>query len=124
MRGGYEKVLASTTRHTAIVVSVVALLCLLALSRLPFLGGEFLPEFREGHFVLQVNAAPGTSLPETLRIGKQISDKLLEDKRIQTVDDLLSYIESKKAGQVVTLTVLRQGKPVQIPVKLTTSSPA
>jgi S1-C subfamily serine protease len=48
----------------------------------------------------------------------------IDDKRIQTVDDLLSYIESKKAGQVVTLTVLRHGKPVQIPVKLTTSSPA
>ena len=31
--------------------------------------GEFLPEFREGHFVLQVFAAPGTSLPEMLRIG-------------------------------------------------------
>jgi CzcA family heavy metal efflux pump len=40
--------------------------------------GEFLPAFREGHFVLQVNATPGTSLPETLRIGQRIADGLRE----------------------------------------------
>jgi S1-C subfamily serine protease len=45
----------------------------------------------------------------------------IDDRRVSTVDDLLSYIESKKAGQVVTLTVIRQGKMLKLPVKLTTS---
>lgn len=35
-----------------------------------------------------------------------------------TVDGLMSYIESKKPNQVVTLTVIRSGRAVKIPVKL------
>jgi S1-C subfamily serine protease len=48
----------------------------------------------------------------------------IDNVKVNSVDDLLSYIENKKAGQVVTLTLLRQGKILKIPVKLTTSSPA
>ncbi|HPF41763.1 MAG TPA: efflux RND transporter permease subunit [Phycisphaerae bacterium] len=40
-------------------------------------GEEFLPEFREGHFVVQVNSAPGVSLRETMRLGERISNDLL-----------------------------------------------
>ncbi len=40
------------------------------------MGQEFLPEFREGHFVLQVSAVPGTSLPEMLRLGEVIAGDL------------------------------------------------
>lgn len=43
---------------------------------------------------------------------------------IHNVDDLLSAIEEKKPGQVVTLTVLRQGRLLKVPVKLSTTSPA
>jgi CzcA family heavy metal efflux pump len=86
LRGGYERLLGWVTRHSAVVIGLVALLCALALSRLPYLGGEFLPEFREGHFVLAVSMAPGTSLPEMLRIGKQISIALLKNPRIATIE--------------------------------------
>ena len=48
---------------------------------------------REGHFVLQVSAAPGTSLPEMLRIGQQVSDGLLADKRIATVEQQVGRAE-------------------------------
>lgn len=43
---------------------------------------------------------------------------------IKSPDDLLSYVEQKKAGQVVTLTVLRSGKSIKIPVKLSLVSSA
>lgn len=39
-------------------------------------GNEFLPEFREGHFVAQVSSVPGTSLTEMMRLGSRISDAL------------------------------------------------
>lgn len=41
-----------------------------------------------------------------------------DGKRIRTSDDLLSYVESKKPGDTVTLTVLREGKKLQVPVML------
>ena len=46
---------------------------------------SFLPDFREGHFVAQISMVPGTSLPEMTRIGTLISNELLADPRIQTV---------------------------------------
>ncbi|HEY9678997.1 MAG TPA: trypsin-like peptidase domain-containing protein [Drouetiella sp.] len=48
----------------------------------------------------------------------------VDDTPVKSPDDLLSYVEQKKAGQVVTLTVLRSGRSVKIPVKLSLVSPA
>lgn len=45
-------------------------------------GEEFLPEFREGHFVVQVSAVPGSSLPEMMRLGGRMSADLLENVRV------------------------------------------
>jgi S1-C subfamily serine protease len=49
-----------------------------------------------------------------------VADIILEADGVQTntVDGLMSYIESKKPNQVVTLTVIRNGRAVKIPVKL------
>ncbi|HEY5914918.1 MAG TPA: efflux RND transporter permease subunit, partial [Verrucomicrobiae bacterium] len=71
----------------------VVVLCLAAATRIPFLTGGFLPEFREGHFVLQVFAAPGTSLPEMLRIGTRISEELLKIPEIDTVEQQVGRAE-------------------------------
>jgi len=57
------------------------------------LGGEFLPEFREGHFVCQTLALPGTSLPESIRIGKQATDELLKLPEIDTVEQQVGRAE-------------------------------
>lgn len=48
----------------------------------------------------------------------------IDKERVISVDDLLSYIETKKPGQVVTLNVLREGGIIQIPVKLAANSSA
>ena len=42
----------------------------------------------------------------------------IDSQRVSSVDDLLSYVETKKPGQVVTLNVLRQGQVTRVPVKL------
>ena len=81
----YQSALGFITQRPRTIMVVVLVLCAAALTRLPSVG-EFLPEFREGHFVLQVTAAPGTSLPEMLRIGTKISNELLADTNIATVE--------------------------------------
>ena len=57
------------------------------LATLPFFGGEFLPDFREGHFVCQLTMAPGTSLAEMRRLGENISSELLTIPEIRTVSE-------------------------------------
>jgi CzcA family heavy metal efflux pump len=43
----------------------------------PFLGGEFLPEFREANFVVFMAGKPDASLPETTRMGSIVAERLL-----------------------------------------------
>jgi len=93
LKAGYERSLRTITRWPALVVGTVLLLGLAAASRLPFLGGGFLPDFREGHFVLQASAAPGTSLPEMVRIGTRLSAALLRHPGIATVEQQIGRAE-------------------------------
>lgn len=89
----YRRTLGFVTRWPRAVMAVVAVFCIAAITRLPH-GGEFLPEFREGHFVLQVFTAPGTSLPEMRRIGVEISRALLADSNhIATVEQQVGRAE-------------------------------
>ena len=50
-----------------------------ALAAIPFFGGEFLPELKEGHFILHMSAVPGTALRETMRIGKPAGRQMMFD---------------------------------------------
>ncbi len=57
--------------------------CVGAVATLPFFGATFLPEFREGHYLIHMSAVPGTSLEESVRLGRIVSARLLEDKRVR-----------------------------------------
>ena len=85
LKAGYQKILGFVARWPRVMMALVVVFCIAGLTRLPA-GGEFLPEFREGHFVLQVFAAPGTSLPEMMRIGTQLSAELLNNTNIYSVE--------------------------------------
>jgi Cu/Ag efflux pump CusA len=71
-----ERLLHWTLRHPYKVMAGAALLFLLTMATLPFVGTAFLPEFNEGTLTINVQAQPGTSLSESNRIG-QISEKLI-----------------------------------------------
>jgi CzcA family heavy metal efflux pump len=85
-KAGYTRLLGFVAAWPRAIIALVVLLCVVVACSLIFLKGSFLPEFREGHFVLQVSSAPGTSLPETLRLGKSIAGRLLQIKSIATVE--------------------------------------
>jgi CzcA family heavy metal efflux pump len=99
LRSSYERLLGRVTRHTGAVVAVVALLCLGALSLIPRLGGDFLPEFREGHFVTDFETAPGASIAETLRLGRIASSALLKNPYIDTVEQQVGRAEKGEDTQ-------------------------
>lgn len=93
LRRIYERILGVVALHPGRVVLAAVVFVVLALSRLWFLGGTLLPEFREGHFVLGVWTQPGTSLPEMRRIGQVISRRLLENPHISTVEQQIGRAE-------------------------------
>ncbi|MFO1248632.1 MAG: efflux RND transporter permease subunit [Alphaproteobacteria bacterium] len=52
-----------------------------------FLGGTFMPDFKEGHFVMQVSSStPGTSLEEMLAVGSKISREVLALPYVATIE--------------------------------------
>ena len=57
-------------------------------------GGELLPEFREGHFVAALSLRPGTSLEETLRVGALVSEQMLANAHIATVEQQVGRAEA------------------------------
>src|SRR5215472_3373490 len=69
-------------------------LVVVAAGALPFLGGTFMPDFREGHFVLQVSSSiPGTSLDEMLSLGKRISADVLALPYVKTIEQQVGRAE-------------------------------
>lgn len=90
----YRRGLGLVMRWPRAIIAVAILLVAGAATRLPFFGGEFLPDFREGHFVLQISTAPGTSLAEMIRLGTLISEALLADSNhIDTVEQQIGRAE-------------------------------
>ncbi|MDE2135466.1 MAG: efflux RND transporter permease subunit [Alphaproteobacteria bacterium] len=81
-------------RHFKLVAGALAGLFAAALLLLPFLGGTLMPDFKEGHFVLQVSSAvPGTGLDEMMRVGKRISDEVLKLPYVASVSEQIGRAE-------------------------------
>ena len=85
LKDKYERVLTRVETHPGAVVSAVVLLVFAAVLAIPFLGGEFLPSLREGHFVVHMTAMPGTSLDQSLRLGDRVSEALLRIPYVREV---------------------------------------
>ena len=77
LKSGYLALLSRVEQHARAVMVVVAIFCIAALTMLPFFRGNFIPQMREGHYIVHVGLVPGTSLPETMRMGTQISSALM-----------------------------------------------
>ena len=74
----YRRLLESAFRHPGRVLSVALGLLIVAVSTVPFLGGDFLPPFREGTLNINTFLPPGTSLAESNRIGALVEATLHE----------------------------------------------
>jgi CzcA family heavy metal efflux pump len=85
LKDRHQRWLIGASRRPRTVIGLAAVLCLGALATLPFFGGEFLPEFHEGHYILHMGAVPGTSLAESIRMGKRVTAELLKNPHIRSV---------------------------------------
>jgi len=81
----YRSLLVQVERNSRTVIGIVLLFTVAVLAAIPFFGGGFLPELREGHFITHMSAVPGTSVHESLRLGRQVTLELLKIPYIRSV---------------------------------------
>ncbi|AOU98847.1 acriflavin resistance protein [Acidihalobacter yilgarnensis] len=76
IKPGYRYVLLRIDRHYRWVFAAVLLMVLLGASALPFFGARFIPQLKEGHYIIHMVMTAGTSLEQSLRMGKIVSAHL------------------------------------------------
>jgi CzcA family heavy metal efflux pump len=82
-----DQTVSRAYRGLRLVLPVLAVLTIAAVAALPFLPASFMPDFREGHFVMQVSSSvPGTSLDEMMAAGTRISRDALALPYVATIE--------------------------------------
>ena len=85
LKAYYENHLGTVLARPGKVVTAAAVLLVVSLGLIPLFNGAFLPEFKEGHFILHMSAAPGTSLQESMDLGKRVTAELLKLPEVRSV---------------------------------------
>jgi CzcA family heavy metal efflux pump len=86
LKDRHEKLLLRTFAKPQGMIIATGLATVAAIIALFFFGGELMPSFKEGHFVIGVSARPGTSLGVMRRYGESISKELLAIPGVATVE--------------------------------------
>jgi CzcA family heavy metal efflux pump len=81
----YTSVLEGVEKHFRVAIAIAAVLTAAGLLLVFLLGGTFLPELHEGHYIVHMNMFPGTSLEESMRLGRRVSRELLKIPYIRSV---------------------------------------
>ncbi|HFD11711.1 MAG TPA: efflux RND transporter permease subunit [Crenotrichaceae bacterium] len=81
----YKRLLEHFMARPKLVLIIIIMTILSSLSAATQLKHEFIPQLREGHFMLHTTSHPGTSLHESLRMGHHISTQLLSIDGIESV---------------------------------------
>jgi CzcA family heavy metal efflux pump len=81
----YQKWLGSAYRHFKTILVISTLACLTGFVTFFAIDHKFLPELREGHYIIHTASAPGTSLAESIRIGNQITHQFMLIPGVESV---------------------------------------
>ncbi len=81
----YVNLLYKIEKQYKAVLAISFILIALGLGVLPLFKSQFIPNLHEGHYIMHMTAVPGTSKVESLRIGKQVAEAILEIKGVKSV---------------------------------------
>ena len=95
-RGRYQHLLERIIGRSRTLLIAAIAFTVLSCAALPFFGAGFIPELKEGHYILHMSAAPGTSLQQSLRLGSRVSAALRRIPEIRSVAQRVGRAE--KAG--------------------------
>ena len=99
IKARFERLLRFSLNHFWIVMGTAVAALVASLALLPFFGLSFLPEFREGNFIIAMNTLPGTSLDESMRLGKLVREDLLKYPQVISIDQRAGRSELDEDAQ-------------------------
>ena len=82
LKARFARDLPRALDHPRLVMLTSAALLLIAVAAMTRMGTAFLPEFNEGTLTIQANTMPGTSLPKSDEIGRQVEEILLAQPEV------------------------------------------
>ncbi|MBI5197204.1 MAG: efflux RND transporter permease subunit [Nitrospirae bacterium] len=103
IKRAYRPLLDLALRRRGWVVILSLLLIAVAGALIPFMGKEFLPVMDEGTLVLNVRMLPGTSMQESLRIGRAVEKSLLEIPEVTSVSNRTGRAEQDEHAEGVNV---------------------
>jgi len=92
----YVSALARIERSPRLVIATVAILTILGIAALPFFSATFLPELREGHYIVHMQSVPGSSLEDSLRVGREVTAALSKLPFIRSVSQRVGRAEQSE----------------------------
>jgi CzcA family heavy metal efflux pump len=111
----YRRTLAWTLPRRGLVIGLCAVLLGAALSVVPSLDRSFLPPFNEGSLTIGVTSAPGITLAESDRLGRQVEETLLTFPEVVSTSRRTGRAEKDEHVQGINRSelevVLRPGRP-------------
>jgi HAE1 family hydrophobic/amphiphilic exporter-1 len=110
VRESYRRMLAWCLNHKTAVLTVAAVLFLLSLSLIPFMGKELFPQGDRGEFRVEIETAVGSSITNTENTAARIEDALLAMPEVEAVFTTvgLNMGAANQAALRVKLVPLRQ----------------
>jgi len=91
----YQTLMDNITQHGRSIAVFCLLISLAALAQFATLGHKFLPELREGHYIVHTTSIPGTSLQESIRQGKLLTDKF---KQLDSIESISQWAGRAERG--------------------------
>lgn len=85
MKRRYIGLLEQIERAPKLIMALAVLITVGGLAALPFLHSSFLAELHEGHYIVHMASAPGSSLDDSLRRGRQVTVALLKLPFVRSV---------------------------------------
>lgn len=92
----YGKILARVERAPRLVIGGVAVVTILGVAALPFFTSSFLPELREGHYIVHMISVPGSSLEDSLRVGREVTAALTKLPFVRSVAQRVGRAEQSE----------------------------
>jgi CzcA family heavy metal efflux pump len=85
LKKSYKNCLIFCYKHFKKLLITSVSVCLIALLSFFKIDHKFLPDLREGHFIVHTTSIPGTSLAESIRIGTRLTQQIMDIPGIESV---------------------------------------